>query len=101
MELSLDAPYHPPPPADDDIVSPYDDLKVSDLPPKLDYSWKMKHGIIDLRDEDNNLLRSIIRPDTHEFLETVITRFFIVRAKFSGDSGKVFLKVCPYRRAPL
>ena len=69
MELSLDAPYHPPPPEEGEIVSPYQDLRVNDLPETLDYTWKMKHGIIDIKDEENNGLRYIQRPDTHEFLD--------------------------------
>ena len=51
------------------VKSPYHDLRVEDLPEELDYSWKMKHGIIDLRDEDNNAPRFIQRPDTLEFLD--------------------------------
>ena len=51
------------------VKSPYHDLRVGDLPEELDYSWKMKHGIIDLRDEDNNAPRFIQRPDTLEFLD--------------------------------
>jgi AMP deaminase len=29
----------------------------------------MKHGIMDLRDDQNNSLRYITRPDTHDFLD--------------------------------
>ena len=59
VELSLDAPYHPPPPEEGEIVSPYHDLKPEALPETLDYSWKMKHGILDVKDEDNNGLRCV------------------------------------------
>lgn len=66
--LDLDVPYHPPP-EDTHVESPYIDLKIDKLPANLNHTWKMRHGIIDIRDEDNNTLRYIIRPDTHEFLD--------------------------------
>ena len=83
--LDLDVPYHPPP-EDTHVESPYIDLKVDQLPKNWTHTWKMRHGIIDIRygalllslisnssvlfrDEDNNPLRYIIRPDTHEFLD--------------------------------
>ena len=43
----MDVPYHPPP--EDIDHTPYTDLKISELPDKLDWSWKMRHGIIDIK----------------------------------------------------
>ena len=47
----MDVPYHPPP--EDIDHTPYTDLKISELPGKLDWSWKMRHGIIDIKGFNN------------------------------------------------
>jgi AMP deaminase len=46
--LDLDVPYHPPP-EDTHVESPYIDLKIDQLPANLNHTWKMRHGIIDIR----------------------------------------------------
>jgi len=66
-QLSVDVPYHPPPCELDQ--SPYTDLKSTELPDSLDWTWKMRHGVIDVKDEDNNGVRCVTRPDTLEFLD--------------------------------
>ena len=63
----MDVPYHPPPEELDQ--SPYTDLASEKLPQQLDWTWKMRHGIIDVKDEDNNGVRCVTRPDTLEFLD--------------------------------
>ena len=45
--MHIDVPYHPPPEELDE--SPYTDLKIDEFPPTLDWHWKMRHGIIDVR----------------------------------------------------
>ena len=56
----MDVPYHPPPEELDQ--SPYTDLRAGRLPEPLDWTWKMRHGIIDVKDEDNNGVRCVTRP---------------------------------------
>ena len=66
-------------------ISPFSDLKANELPECNDWSWRMRHGIIDVKgtvistnitvtngeysDEDNNPIRFVSRPDTLEFLD--------------------------------
>jgi AMP deaminase len=68
MQMSMDVPYHPPP-EHMGQTSPYSDLKETELPQGRDWSWKMRHGIIDVKDEENNPIRFVCRPDTLEFLD--------------------------------
>ena len=44
----MDVPYHPPP-EHMGQTSPYSNLKQSELPQGRDWSWKMRHGIIDVK----------------------------------------------------
>ena len=83
QQMSMDVPYHPPP-EHMGQTSPYSDLKSAELPVGRDWSWKMRHGIIDVKgitfpydsllilflpDEENNAIRFVTRPDTLEFLD--------------------------------
>ena len=63
--ISVDAPYHPPATKN----SPYEDLKVDELPTRLNWTWGMKEGIFELHELGQPIV-DIEVPSTTEFIES-------------------------------